>query len=552
MKSIKYFLGMLLIVSVVFGVITCKDDDEKKPDFTADYPEAPAVAGKITIFAKFLVEPCYDVVFPGSYKLLAGSETKWSENPAEMEKFVPAGVIDGKDWTAEGWWKVTVNVPNPVKNDKGEVDPAGNILGAKPVQLDGDEFAAWTFQIGDASTVELKSGDVDVRAGFPGECDLFFMSNATAAIIFNGWKNGGDPCTIVKHDYTFTVTVPAGTPDDAEIYIVGGMNGWDTEATKLTKSGSTYSVKMNNVREGTEYKYVMNGTWANEELAETGDEGCADGISNRTTGSSAAINDEVKNWRRITVDKCGDGTYPDVDAEAGKITIFAKFETDLCGEVGLVGTNNGWSSEPEDLPRFEPAGVYDGKDWGADGWWEITVDLEGASFDYDGGGILSAKPIQLTADGKFSWDYQIGLYEDDDIELLAGGVDVLPTNPGECNILFRTNATAVFIFKAWKNDPCTAAVIPGGNGTFTVTITSEVEEGAEIIFTGNFDDKAWGDSDRVMTYDDTEDVYTWTGDYPENFKCKVIKKNGEDVAWSSGADLVFDGENFEFEFSFPE
>ena len=550
MKSLKYFFGMLLVASVVV-LTSCKDDDDKKkPDFTADYPEADAVNGKITIFAKFDAGVCPNgvVALPGSYKLKDGSKTDWSEEPAEMLKFVSAGTIGDKDWGAEGWYKVTVDLA-PVKNGDGEVTPAGNVLGAKPVHLESGEFD-WMFQIGDKNSVEVKSGDVDVVDGYTGECDIFFMTNATAAIIFKAWKN--DPCSVVRHNYTFNVTVPDGTPADAEVYIAGGMNGWDASATKLTKNGNTYSITLDNIKEGTEYKYVMNALWANEELAEAGSEGCAEPTANRVTGSSTTINDEVKNWRRITIDRCGDGTYPDVDAEEGKITIFAKFETELCGEVVLVGTHVGWSDDPEILPKFVPAGVIDGKDWGADGWWEITIELTpDCEFDYDGGGVLSAKPVQLTEDGNFSWDFQVGYNEEDDVQKLAGGVDVLSTGGGECNILFRTNVTAVFIFNKWKNEPCGAITIPGGNGTFIVTITSEVEEGADIVFTGNFAEKGWGASDRVMTFDEDTETYSWTGEYPDNFECKVIKRiEGEDDAWSDGANQKFDGENFEFEFSF--
>ena len=68
----------------------------------ADFPQAPVVDGKITIFAKFEIPPCDDVV-------LAGSHNNWRPNPEELPKFVPAGVINGKDWSAEGWWKVQIS-----------------------------------------------------------------------------------------------------------------------------------------------------------------------------------------------------------------------------------------------------------------------------------------------------------------------------------------------------------------------------------------------------------------------------------------------------------
>ena len=481
MKILKYFFGMLLIVSV-FSMVSCKDkDNPEPPDFgTADYPEAPKVDGKITIFAKFEAEVCGEIVLPGSYhqRLKPGKddEYEWDiTDVSKLAKFVSAGIIDGKDWGAEGWWKVTVDV-----TASSAIPEHNAVLGVKPVQLESGKFD-WMFQIGDENTVEVKSGDIEVKAGYSGECNIYMLSNATAAFIFKAWKN--NPCAVVRHDYTFNVTVPAGTPSDADVYISGDMNGW--EFNKLTKSGSQYSIKINNVMEGAGYKYALNATWNNEELAAAvAGEDCAEAIGNRITGTSATINDEVKNWRGITIDKCGDGTYPDVDAVAGKITIFAKFETELCGEVGLVGTNNNWSDKPENLPRFVPAGEIDGKDWGALGWWKITVDLNaGTAFDYDGGGVLSAKPVQLTSDGAFVWDYQIGYDEEGDIVKLSGTVDVVETNPGECNMLYRTNTTAAFIFKKWKNDPCVLA--PKHNVTFSVTVP-EATGDAAVRIVGSF------------------------------------------------------------------
>ncbi len=90
-----------------------------------------------------------------------------------------------------------------------------------------------------------------------------------------------------------------------------------------------------------------------------------------------------------------------------------------------------------------------------------------------------------------------------------------------------------------------AQEVPAGNGTFTVTISNrEYTEGDKCIFTGNFDEKSWGDSDREMTYDANSATWSWTGDYPANFQYKVIY-NG---AWAAGDNVVFDGETFEASF----
>ena len=45
--------------------------------------------------------------------------------------------------------------------------------------------------------------------------------------------------------------------------------------------------------------------------------------------------------------------------------------------------------------------------------------------------------------------------------------------------------------------------------------------------------------------------YKWTGDYPESFECKVIKRiEGAGDAWASGSNQKFDGTNYSFTFSF--
>jgi hypothetical protein len=87
--------------------------------------------------------------------------------------------------------------------------------------------------------------------------------------------------------------------------------------------------------------------------------------------------------------------------------------------------------------------------------------------------------------------------------------------------------------------------VPAGEGTFVVSIRNkEYTEGDKCIFTGNFEENSWGDSDREMTYNAEAGTWSWTGAYPVNFEYKVIY-NG---AWAAGDNVVFDGTNFEAEF----
>ena len=315
MKNVKFFLSMLLLASVV-SLVSCKKDPEPTPlPVEFDYPEAPKVDGKITIFAKFDAGLCEN----GSV-VLAGSYNEWSDADgsaptATTQTFVSAGVIDGKDWGAEGWYKVQVSLA-PVKNDDGEVDPPGNVLGAKPVHLKDGVFF-WDYQIGAKSTVEVKGGDVEIQDGYANECNIFFLSNSSAALIFKAWKN--DPCEeIVKHDVKFSLTVPESTPADAEIFIAGsfatsGYPSWgdafESNDMKLSKVGDKYEITLSLKEGNIEYKYIMNpenkDDWSNEEVKDD----CT-GVANHTISiqGTATFNDVVANWKGYG--DCGEQVIP--------------------------------------------------------------------------------------------------------------------------------------------------------------------------------------------------------------------------------------------------
>lgn len=83
--------------------------------------------------------------------------------------------------------------------------------------------------------------------------------------------------------------------------------------------------------------------------------------------------------------------------------------------------------------------------------------------------------------------------------------------------------------------------VPAGTGKFTITVSNRTyTDGDVCIFTGSFDEKSWGDSDRNMTYVPADGVWTWEGDYPADFQFKVIY-NGK---WATGdnATLYYEDE----------
>jgi 1,4-alpha-glucan branching enzyme len=129
----------------------------------------------------------------------------------------------------------------------------------------------------------------------------FFGLLLIASVVIVSSCNDEDKAT--EQSFTFVVTVPAETPEGADVYIAGDMNEWEpSEAFKLAKgSDGKYSITVVGLDEGAEYKYVLNGTMDNVELAAAvEDADCADEIANRKTGSSATINDTVANWKGVT------------------------------------------------------------------------------------------------------------------------------------------------------------------------------------------------------------------------------------------------------------
>ncbi len=299
-------MSALVLSSMMF--VSCDDPnkggngDGPIVEVEKEYPVLEAVAGKVVIAAKFEGEICNDIALVGSYN-------GWNEDPALMLKFEPIG----DEW--ENWYKVEVDT---TAAGAGMSGPAGaetpHLMQLKPVQLKMDGTFDWQFQVGDSASVTVYEGDVYVKAGFAGECDLFFKSTEPVVLKFAGWKADNSPCVIKDtKDYTFIATVPAATPADAVIRVVGGFGhagfpDWATDGAgmEMTKQDNgTYTLTLANVEVGTNYKYVINGTWDGEELAafEDGAE-CAKGIDNRATGEEATINDTVENWAGVTTTRC--------------------------------------------------------------------------------------------------------------------------------------------------------------------------------------------------------------------------------------------------------
>ena len=117
--------------------------------------------------------------------------------------------------------------------------------------------------------------------------------------------------TCLKHQVTFSVTVPEGTPNNAVVRIAGdfadsGYPVWAEagEGMELIKGGDgKYSITLDLYAGPILYKYVANGNWDYVEMAtaEAGSE-CASDIADRsrTIVGAATFGDIVENWKGIT------------------------------------------------------------------------------------------------------------------------------------------------------------------------------------------------------------------------------------------------------------
>ena len=300
MKNLKYFLGALLFSAVTFVACNGNDDPvtptpDPEPPIKKDMPEVDPVAGKIVVVLNCVDDAvvCSDLVFAGNYN-------GYNTNPAEMAKFEP---IEGWD----GWYK-TVFEP---------ADPEGVTQG-KPCQLaqDGTFPSSWDHQwisqsdadgnVIEGKACEIIKGDAVLTVEYTVESRLDIAAGADVVYVrTHAWKK--NPCEKAPtYEITFNVTVPSGLGASDIVYVVGGMNGWTPTATALTKkTGNTWSVVVKEVEFGTEYKYVLNGSWDFEELLAIEDGAdCAKGIPSNRKVNDREMNDVVGNFKDVTAEKC--------------------------------------------------------------------------------------------------------------------------------------------------------------------------------------------------------------------------------------------------------
>lgn len=175
-----------------------------------------------------------------------------------------------------------------------------------------------------------------------------------------------------------------------------------------------------------------------------------------------------------------------------------------------------------------------GKDWA---WYEMTPKGDGL---FELAARWGGSGLNINSEGK---DDGAAWYPDPEkVGDVEAGDSVLISFQSEKMAIGKLTLTLIE-----KGTPATA--VPAGHGIFTIKILNrEYAAGDKCIFTGSFEEKAWGDSDREMTYDEAAKTWSWEGDFPENFEYKVIY-NGQ---WATGNNVKFDGETFGHEFEIQD
>jgi len=224
----------------------------------------------------------------------------------------------------------------------------------------------------------------------------------------------------------------------------------------------------------------------------------------------------------------------------GFVRLAIRVPEGTCNGLYAIGSFNGWTHND----AAYRAALQPGTDWQV-----ITL-----PYDPD----LMIKVCAIPESGSPDWIYQWGkngsddngntkpLYPTEGYNVTFVGVangEFKYENGGQPRLDKPADNSVVFLdVKAWALAPC-APPIPGGNGTFTITITNYVD--GTVIFTGNFPEKDWANSDRVMTK--VGNTWTWTGDYPQNFQYKIFIQ--ETNTWAAGDNAIFDGVTFTHEFT---
>lgn len=228
--------------------------------------------------------------------------------------------------------------------------------------------------------------------------------------------------------------------------------------------------------------------------------------------------------------------------QKGQLCVCVYFEEEVCNDVVFAGSYNNWATDDVSaLAKFETV-------TGFDGWYVVAV--TDSTLIKDPAGSIKGKPVQLTKDGKFDWDYQTG--DVDSWTLVRGTVTIKGGYPGEADLQdFSTAAPVVLISSYFKNhnSPCVAEI----RHDYTVYLKAPICADAESNYfspaiIGSFN--GWSEGVAMELDEETmEYSYTFNDKEGGQFKFKAFG----DTDWSNqiqilgkdstGADIWEDNQN---------
>lgn len=222
---------------------------------------------------------------------------------------------------------------------------------------------------------------------------------------------------------------------------------------------------------------------------------------------------------------------------AGKTEFTIKVKTPVCAEIDPVqicGSFTDWGGKADVDMEWNPSTNY----------WEGEVELTAAG-------------AQFKFRANSSWDYEIKAYNEATGEWNSlDNYQITEADFAAGEVVFDYSDAAMY---QWSKCEAPEPFEPNEAQT-DVTFTWKgqegfsLAEGDKLCFTGNFEDQSWADSQREMT-DNGDGTYSWTGDIPAAFECKIIihTAGGSDV-WGDGSNVKLSSTDtypFAFDMSIP-
>lgn len=173
------------------------------------------------------------------------------------------------------------------------------------------------------------------------------------------------------------------------------------------------------------------------------------------------------------------------------------FDVAPCYDVYMVGnyrTNNtgGWITDINELKRFEALP-------GFSGWYAVEIPYTNNA---------QGKPVQLTSDGIFSWEYQSG---DVDAWIYKDGerAGILDGNVGESDIYYYNPGCYIYELAYWKNHNNPCIIVPKHNYTIHLYTPDACEDMIPAVI-GSFNN--WNNFLQMNESTDLQGrkVYTYT------------------------------------------